>query len=401
MEIYSTPSLVDAKNEYTHKLVRILKKGFVQFFYKVYILCKEESENYHEEENVLYLFQEELSKIVDWTEVEKKEKYEEILTVSNCDWLDDLLTAVFVLHTKILSSIRCKNTPKKINLVIPQIQEFVYKCYVDISRELWKHAYIFVKNDDTCEYQKNYNKCEDIVGRIIIETLSDMLPIKDLLKEHLSDINDDSIEEEMLNTIEKTPSVIKKPEKCEKLEKSEKSENKSIVAKNKKDLEKLVDNLENEISLENLDTEIIKNLDTAIDTEIIKNLDTEIIKNENIKVRNEDDASNNTILIDMDANEEKQISNTKDFPERIAQAENNEEYNLDLLDFSEIPTSGSSSVSSSAPLDPLVPMVPIEHEAPLFEKKKQIRHIGKFRPNMLDQLQRLSDENNENNYEQC
>ena len=38
---------------------------------------------------------------------------------SSCDWIDDLLTAVYITHTKILLSVGKNNNNKKIDLVIP------------------------------------------------------------------------------------------------------------------------------------------------------------------------------------------------------------------------------------------------------------------------------------------
>ena len=116
MELYSVPSLVDAKNDYTRKLTRILKKAFMVRILKLYEDVRENCLNFHEEEKVLIIFQERLSDIASWNNEQKNELSDEIISVSSCDWIDDLITAVFVLHTKILGTIRSKNPPKKINI---------------------------------------------------------------------------------------------------------------------------------------------------------------------------------------------------------------------------------------------------------------------------------------------
>ena len=72
------------------------------------------------------------NKINDITTVENNivkwgEEYEDIIETSKCDWLDDLLTAVFVSHTKILTSINTNKNKNKINLQIPKVDFFVHQ----------------------------------------------------------------------------------------------------------------------------------------------------------------------------------------------------------------------------------------------------------------------------------
>lgn len=188
MELYSVPSLVDAKNDYTRKLTRILKKAFMARILKLYEDVRENCLNFHEEEKILIIFQERLSDIASWNNDQKIELSDEIIFVSSCDWIDDLITAVFVLHTKILGTIRSKNPPKKINIDIPDTKEFIYTCYLDIAREIWKHVYLFQETSDSCEYQKNYNTCETLIANSISETIREMLPVKELLREHLANL---------------------------------------------------------------------------------------------------------------------------------------------------------------------------------------------------------------------
>ena len=87
------------------------------------------------------------------------EKYNKIIEVSKCDWLEDLLTAVFVSHTKILTSINTnKNKNKKINLQIPKVDYFIHQCYIEVAREFWKNPYLFDDNVNNFEYQRKYKR---------------------------------------------------------------------------------------------------------------------------------------------------------------------------------------------------------------------------------------------------
>lgn len=186
MEIYSTPCLVDAKSDYTQKLVRLLKKAFMQRVVKMLQETKDDCMNYCEDEEVLLAFQEKLANIVDWSTEAKKSFTDEIVASTHCEWLDDLIKAVFILHTKILATVRSKNPPNKVNISVPEIHIFLHQCFVDVARELWKHIYLFRKTAQTCEYQQNYNKCEELIAVSISDTIRDLLPIKEMLREHLS-----------------------------------------------------------------------------------------------------------------------------------------------------------------------------------------------------------------------
>ena len=105
--------------------------------------------------------------------------------MSVCDWLDDLITAVFISHTKILTSIGVNTTNSSIDLVIPKITTFIHKCYINIAREMWKNPYFFTENVIASEYQKNMRSVELIIKDCIENTIRQLLPIKEILKQNL------------------------------------------------------------------------------------------------------------------------------------------------------------------------------------------------------------------------
>ena len=80
--------------------------------------------------------------------------------MTDCDWLDDLITAVFISHTKILTSIGANTSNTNIDLVIPKTIHFIHKCYINIAREMWKNPYLFNEFIAASEYQKNMRTIE-------------------------------------------------------------------------------------------------------------------------------------------------------------------------------------------------------------------------------------------------
>ncbi|MAE83981.1 MAG: hypothetical protein CMB80_14665 [Flammeovirgaceae bacterium] len=184
MESASIPILVDAKTEYTKQLTSILKVFLYDGIKSIYVDCK----NYcveNKQNTVLLTFQEALSKIPKWNQDIIDTETERIIKESNCDWLADLITAVFVSHTKILISIKPKKNTSKINLQIPKLPVFIHKCYIECAREFWKNPYLFDDNINQCDYQRNMRDCETIISLCICETVRKLLPVKHIVKEYL------------------------------------------------------------------------------------------------------------------------------------------------------------------------------------------------------------------------
>ena len=132
--------LVDAKIEYTKQLTNILVPYIFEGIKSIYEtskgVCKLNNDS-----NVLMRFQEQLSQIPKWNQEIIDDEYNRIIENSGCDWLDELVTAVFLSHTKILTSIKTSKKKNKINLKIPKIDHFIHKCYRESAREMWKNPY--------------------------------------------------------------------------------------------------------------------------------------------------------------------------------------------------------------------------------------------------------------------
>ena len=176
--------LVDAKTEYTKQLSQILVpfifEGVKSIYDSTLTMCK-----INNDKSTLMRFQEQLSQIPKWNQDIINEEFERIVEDSGCDWLDELVTAVFLSHTKILTAIRNNKQSNKINLKIPKIDHFIHKCYIESAREFWKNPYLFNENIGQCDYQRNIRDCHKIIEKSIEETIRKLLPVKNILKEYL------------------------------------------------------------------------------------------------------------------------------------------------------------------------------------------------------------------------
>ena len=114
-------NLVDAKNEYTKELINNLYLNMYEGIKSIY----EDAKILHQTEetrSVLNHFQELLCLIPKWDSEIIHTEVQRIKENSKCDWIEDLLTAVFVSHTKILTSIRRNNDIQKINIKVPKLE---------------------------------------------------------------------------------------------------------------------------------------------------------------------------------------------------------------------------------------------------------------------------------------
>jgi hypothetical protein len=183
MEELNTPIFAQAKVEYTAQLVDML---YPHMFDGVKSIYDESKLLYGRKKMpILLIFRELLEKVPIWNSEIIDSECSRIVSNSSCDYIDDLITAVFISHTKILTSIGPNRSFQKINVTIPKTSTFVHKCYINTARELWKNPYLFNENVPGHEFQKNNKEIESIIQKCIENTIRNSLPIKDILKEHL------------------------------------------------------------------------------------------------------------------------------------------------------------------------------------------------------------------------
>lgn len=222
MEELNTPIFAQAKVEYTAQLIDVL---YPHIFDGVKSIYDESKLLYRSKKTpILLIFRELLEKVPIWNSEIIDSECNRIINNSNCDWIDDLITAVFISHTKILTSIGPNQSFNKINITIPKSSSFIHKCYINTAREIWKNPYLFNESVPGYEFQKNNNEIEEIIKKCIENTIRNSLPIKDILKEHLegetdSIINQKEILKQMLREELNNAQLIKASSKANPSEK--------------------------------------------------------------------------------------------------------------------------------------------------------------------------------------
>jgi hypothetical protein len=203
--------LVEAKKEYTNQLQKILTPRLYEGFKSIYddiinLLSKELEENKVQGSSTIKTFQKSLKEIPQWNQDMIKNEYNRIEKLSNCDYFDNLVEAVFITNTKILTSVQINdNKPLNIKINIPQASYFIHKCYMESAKEIYKNPYIFDQSKNILPKEKHNNLREaiNIIDNSINNAIRDLLPIRDILLQGLTK-NTNEILQEVVNKEENT-----------------------------------------------------------------------------------------------------------------------------------------------------------------------------------------------------
>ena len=189
----------DARTEYTKQLCVFLVPAYFQFY--VELLEKAKRMMVQEPKRILWQFQNYLNEIHDWNMEKVVNEIQVIQANSGCDYLEDLLTAVFIAHTKVLTAIRLSTNNKKVEINIPKVEHFLFKVLCETAKLLWSSTYLFRDGIPGMERQQNYRTIENMLHEGIIQAVRSLVPVKSILKDF---VNHDSASKEEEDSDEET-----------------------------------------------------------------------------------------------------------------------------------------------------------------------------------------------------
>jgi hypothetical protein len=166
----------------------------------------------------LMTFQNLLTRIPKWNSVLIEEERKRIIERSGCNYLEDLITCVHIIQLKVLTCIRAGNKQKKIDISIPKLDHFIHKVYLHTARKIYSNVYLFEKNVNPLQMQKNARELEMIIQDCILTTIRDSIPTEAIIRAYM----DESVEqdEEVFVETMKEPEVEKEEAKSDKPEES-------------------------------------------------------------------------------------------------------------------------------------------------------------------------------------
>ena len=173
----------EAKGEYSRQLCQFLVPAIHKYFLEILEHAKELE---HETKKQLLQFQTLLEGISEWNVDKVQRETQRILISTQCDYIEELLTAVFIAHTKVLSSIRLTNKQKKLQITIPKLEHFLHRTLTECARHLWTNTFLFSSSYSPLERQKNMRQVEGLISEGVLQGVRTMLPVKSILKEYLA-----------------------------------------------------------------------------------------------------------------------------------------------------------------------------------------------------------------------
>ncbi len=167
------------------QLSQYLRSPFLNFFMVQLGVAKEDTRD--SPKKYLWQFQNHLRGIKDWNIEKMKNEIKAIEIASNCDFLEELITAVFIAHTKVMTAIRISSRKNKINITVPKLEHYLFKALCECSDLLWANTYLFRDDISAIEKQKNMRLIEQLVSEGMQQAIRALLPVKSILKDLVPD----------------------------------------------------------------------------------------------------------------------------------------------------------------------------------------------------------------------
>jgi hypothetical protein len=212
----------EAKSEYTKQLVYNFQPALLRFFLDRFTEVKQAPAVMSKAKSALSEFQDSLSQIPEWNLDKVRTETTSLLQTIQCDYTEELITAVFIAHTKILSAIRLHSKPRrKINITVPKPDHFMHRTMSECSRLLWSNVYLFSDSVPSLDRQKNMNDVNRFLEEGILQAIRNLLPVKSILRDSLQEDDDDGIQLENIKQADEATENDKIPKASEIPEASE------------------------------------------------------------------------------------------------------------------------------------------------------------------------------------
>jgi hypothetical protein len=194
MDDFSLTSLQESRNEYCSRLITLLTPciidGVKSIFDESWKLCSESDEK----SKYLMTFQNFLTRVPKWNPNIISKECARIKEKSNCSYIPDLITCVHINQLKMLSCMRVGTKQKKVNINIPNLEEFIHKVYINAARKIYTNVYLFETGISSIKLQKNARDLEIIIRECIVHTIRESIPVEELLKLYMTETIEDAIE---------------------------------------------------------------------------------------------------------------------------------------------------------------------------------------------------------------
>ena len=176
----------EARNEYLKQMSTWIVPPVVEFFRSEYATISQK-----EGKRAMSFFQNYCADIPKWNQDVIDTNVSSVLETCRCDYLEELMTAVFIAHTKMLTAIRISSKQKKMKITLPKLDHFMHRFFIECARAFWKAPFLFSEEYSPIEKQKNVLQIEAMCIDALSGAVRSLLPVKSILTEYLEDSDDD------------------------------------------------------------------------------------------------------------------------------------------------------------------------------------------------------------------
>ena len=177
----------ETRNEYMKQLCTWLVPSLVQFYRQQYDVLAQTNGK-----KTMMAFQTYCAEVPRWNQDIIDEHVNKILDGCRCDYVEELVTAVFIAHTKMLTAVRMNNKQKKLQITLPKLDHFLHRVFVECARALWKAPFLLSTELTTIERQKNVLTLEALFSESMSSAVRSLLPVKSILREYLDEEEEES-----------------------------------------------------------------------------------------------------------------------------------------------------------------------------------------------------------------
>lgn len=180
----------EARSEYTKQLATFIVPSLVGWFQALW------HRNSFDKQRCLSLFQSECEEIARWNQDRIHDEVRVLIERSGCDYMEELMTAVFIAHTKVLTAVRLSAQQKKLSITVPKLDHFIHRIFREAARSYWKSPFLFMDGGGVVDRQKNVLQIEALAAEAITTAVRSLLPVKQILKDYLEGGDNEDIEDD-------------------------------------------------------------------------------------------------------------------------------------------------------------------------------------------------------------
>lgn len=170
------------KQAMRENLTRTIVPHVSDGIWSVYDNALKACERNNQPEKTLQTFQNLLTRIPQWNEETLNKEVDRIITVSKCDYIEDLLLGVFVSYIRAFASLQqSEATHVDIHFDRPSLHKFLHAYYVAVARKCWTQAYLFKTLGVSSEQQaRNRRDIDTMLDATVGEVIDSFIPWREI-----------------------------------------------------------------------------------------------------------------------------------------------------------------------------------------------------------------------------